>query len=247
MMTRWLKVSLVGCVSVLLAACGGHHKKPERDPLPFHTDRPADVMYRQAEHQLAMGYYSSAVKTFEKIQVTYPYHEESEHVAKDLIYAYYKKDDMPGTVASADKFIHLYPTSQYVPYAYYMRGMANFKQDRGLLSKLIPVNVTKRAPGTMKDAFNDFKVVVTEYPDSIYAKDARQHMVYLRNFFAQQEINTAEFYMDRKAYVAAINRANYVLAHFSHAPQTRLARDILVKAYTKLDMPEMASKSKGLS
>ena len=72
-----------------------------------------------------------------------------------------------------------------------------------------------------RDAFDIFKELVARFPESRYAPAARRRMHELVNAQADHQLATARFYYDRKAYIAAINRAKVVISDF----QTTAARD----------------------
>ena len=83
--------------------------------------------------------------------------------------------------------------------------------------------------------------MVTQYPQSEYAADSRQRMIYLRNRLADYEIHVARYYMRRGAWVAAIGRSRYVLENYDGSPAMRDALEITVTAYQKLGMPDLAA------
>jgi outer membrane protein assembly factor BamD len=85
--------------------------------------------------------------------------------------------------------------------------------------------------------------VVTQYPNSEYAADARQRMIYLRNRLAEYEIHVADYYVRRGAFVAALDRARYVLETYDGSPSTRRALEIMVQSYKALDLPGLAADS----
>ena len=90
------------------------------------------------------------------------------------------------------------------------------------------------------ESFNDFSVVVKRYTDSVYFEDARLRMVYLRNMLARHEVNVANYYMRRGAFVAASNRARYVVEKYQQAPAMPEALIILAKSYRVLEMEDLA-------
>lgn len=105
-----------------------------------------------------------------------------------------------------------------VDYAYYLKGLASFDQDRGILARFLPLDMTKRDPGAARDSFNEFAQLTTRFPNSRYAPDAKARMVYLRNLLAANEIHVADYYLRRQAYVAAANRGRYVVENFQGTP-----------------------------
>lgn len=220
-------------LTIILAACNS-----VSDPSEQFKGQSAAQIYYGGERALAEGKYSTAVKHFEGLDALYPFSEYAEQAQLDIIYAYYQSSDPASAAAAAERFTHLYPQDPHVDYAYYMKGVADFVQDRGWEEKYFPTPVSQLDPGTARKSFNDFATLVHLFPDSVYAPDARQHMVYLRNVFAEYELNVAHFYLQRRAYVAAINRANYILQNYQTTPAVEGAMQVLVTSYGALGMVE---------
>jgi outer membrane protein assembly factor BamD len=85
---------------------------------------------------------------------------------------------------------------------------------------------------------------VQRFPDSKYAEDARQRMVYLRNNLARHEVNVARYYIKRGAYVAAASRANYVIERFQRTPAVEDALEVLIEAYRALGEEKLAADAR---
>ena len=85
---------------------------------------------------------------------------------------------------------------------------------------------------------------LSRFPESEYASHAKKRMVYLRNLIARSEIGIANFYMERRAYVASIGRAKYVIEHLPNTPQNPYALSILVRAYDALGYEDLSSENK---
>jgi outer membrane protein assembly factor BamD len=224
---------------LVLTACAS-----ENDPI---TDafkgQSAEQIFKDGERSLAKKSYKDAVKHFEALAALYPFSEYEEQGQLDLIYAYYMAQEYPSTEAAADRFIHLYPRSPHVDYAYYMKGIAAFNADRGVATRLVNLDLSERDLSSAKESFNDFSQLVQIYPDSTYGAAAQRRMVYLRNLLAAHELQVAQFYMGRKAYVAAVNRANYVVQHYQQSPSVIAALGVLVTAYRALGLTEQANQT----
>ena len=106
----------------------------------------------------------------------------------------------------------------------------------GFLDRLLPKDAEKRDLGSARQSFNDFADLVTHYPNSVYAPDARQRMVYVKNRLAAYEINVARYYLRRQAYVAAANRGRYVFENFQGTPSVPEGLAIMIEAYRNLNM-----------
>jgi outer membrane protein assembly factor BamD len=200
----------------------------------------AAKLYAEAKDALDSGDYEKAIDMFETLEARYPFGRYAKQAQLDAAYAYYKFEEPDSAIAAAERFIKLHPKSPHVDYAYYLKGLANFDRGKTIISKVVPRDPSERDPTPMLRAFEDFSVILKRYPDSRYADDARRRMVYLRNKLAQYELNVADYYMRRGAYVAAINRATYVLENYQGAQAIPQALKTLVRAYRKLGLNDLA-------
>ena len=89
------------------------------------------------------------------------------------------------------------------------------------------------------ELFNAFKTLVTKFPESRYAPDARKRMVQLVNTLSQQQLKIAEYYYDRGAYLAAINRSQGILKNFDGTLSVENALIIMMQSYDKLGMNDL--------
>lgn len=204
----------------------------------------AQRIYAQGQKAVAGGNYAAAIGAFENLTAVYPFSNEARQAQLELMYVYLRNDQPDSVVAAADRFMLENPTHPRVDYALYMKGLARFPRDPGPLERLFRVNMDKRPTGSMQDAFNTFQQLLQQYPDSVYAEDARQRMVYLRNRLAAHEVTVARFYLERSAHVAALNRSKHVLEIFQETPAVIPALEIMAEAYDNLGLPELAADTR---
>ena len=229
-------------ISVLLyttSACSWLTTEEEDETANWSANR----FYSEAKAEINRGNYPTAIELLDKLQARYPFGRFAQQAQLEQIYAYYKNGDSDQAIAAADRFIRTHPRHPFVDYAYYLKGLANYDRGVGVLERLFPSDPTKTDTNTAQQSFNDFAELVQKFPNSNYAEDARQRMLFLRNNLASYEINVADYYMRRKAYVAAVNRAKYVLENYSTTPATTPALAILVKAYQQLGLDDLATDS----
>lgn len=200
----------------------------------------AERLYAEARGQLDSGNYTKAVEYYEKLEGRFPFGVYGQQALLDLAYAYYKSDETDSCISAANRFIKLYPQNAYVDYAYYLKGLANFDRGKGFVEHYLPIDATQRDPGSALMAFQDFSELARLFPDSQYADDARQRMVFLRNQLADHEVNVANYYMRRGAFVAAVNRANYVLEKYPRTPAIPEALVVMAKAYKVMEMNDLS-------
>lgn len=229
-------------VIVALLALSGC-KTTVSSPGEKYQGQSAEQIYNTAETYLADREYSNAVKAYEGLDSLYPFGPHAEQAQLDMIYAYYMSGDHASAAAAAERYIRIHPRSRHVDYAYYMKGLANFYQNRGWFQRYFPTDPAERDFGTMRQSFDDFAQLLRFYPQSRYAPDARQRMVYLRNIFARHELQVANYYLERRAYVAAANRANYIVQHYQSSTSTPEALAVMVKAYRGLGLTTSATEA----
>ena len=235
------RISLL-VLSLALLLVAGCSDKPKDEFAQF-RDQPSRAIFNSGEQSLAKENYADAVKYLEALDAIYPFGKYSEQGRLDIIYAYYKSEDYESAMAAADRYIHLYPRSRHVDYAYYMRGVTGFRVGLSWLQKQFGTDASARDISTLQQSFSAFATLAEEFPDSRYAKDGIVRMTYIRNLVAKREVDTAKFYEKRSAYIAAANRASYVVQHFEGSPQVVPALAIMVESYKKLGLVDLANNT----
>lgn len=201
------------------------------------------MLYRSAQSSLRSANYRDAIIKLQKLEARFPFGRYAEQAQLELIYANFMSYQPEATRSAADRFIRLHPQHPNIDYAYYIKGLAEFNKDRGLLDRFASSDISKRDPTSARQAFADFSEFLERHPDSEYAADARQRMIYLVDLLARYEINVAKFYMRRGAFVAAANRARNVVEHYSQSRSVDEALAIRVEANWRLGLPEAANNS----
>lgn len=231
-----LIISVAGALilSGLLTACS-----TPTDPSELYRGQSPEQIFQVGKGAMLGGSYAEAVKRFEALDVQYPYSPQAEEAQLYLIYGYYMKEDYALSTAAADHYIQLHPTSPNVDYAYFMRGIANYYENMGFMERLFALDLAKRDLAQIQKSYNDFNTLVTQFPDSRYAPAAHQYMIYLRNVLADHELHVAEYYYNRRAYVAAADRASGLVAHYQGAPQTLDGLAIMAKSYHQLGLTQL--------
>ncbi len=230
---------------VLLALLGGtlggcsSKNKDERD-----SKSGAGELYTRGHKSMESGNFSNAIKFYENLEARFPFSNETKQAQLDLIYCYYKDRQIEATVDAATTFERENPTHPRVDYALYMRGLAYFSGEHSWYHRLLNVDLSERPPKNVQESFSVFSQLVQRFPSSIYAADARQRMVFLRDRLANYELHVARYYMKRDAWLAAANRARFVVEQYDGAPAVTEALGIMVQAYDKLGMPEPAEDAR---
>jgi outer membrane protein assembly factor BamD len=232
-------ISLVILVT-LLAACSSK----DDDPTGAAKINNAFKLFEKAQFSMYSGNYRSAVSYLERLDSLYPFGAYSHQAQLNLIYSYYKLSDFGTGIASAERFIRQNPRHKDLDYAYYMKGLINFSTETGFGKELFSAPISERDAGAARQSFDDFAELIRLFPNSKYAKDSQLRMIFLRNRLADYELHVATYYMQRTAYLAAANRAKYVVDHYPRTPAVPKALAMMVTSYNLLDLPELAENSR---
>jgi outer membrane protein assembly factor BamD len=200
----------------------------------------AQQFYERASKAMLDGDYDSAIRYYEGLEARYPFSNQARQGQLDLIYVYYRNRQPESVLDATQQFERENPTHPRVDYTLYMRGMALFAGEKATFDRWFNIDVSKRPPKDARDSYSSFAELVRRFPNSRYAPDARQRMIFLRNRVAEHENHIARFYLARGAYAAALSRANYTIEVFDGAPTQPETMRIMVESYRKLGMFDLA-------
>lgn len=204
-------------------------------------DEHVTEIYNRAKNSLNAGNFKTAIEIFEQLDALFPFSKYSIQSQLDLIYAYYRFDEIDSAISLADNFIRFNPTHPKLSYILYMKGVIQQHDRKGLLHKWTKPKREDYETSSLKDAYESFNQLIEQFPDSKYSADARQRMIYMRNMIAENEWQIADFYLGRYQYVAAANRAKQVVQNFPQTPASRKALVTMQEAYKSLSMNDLAA------
>lgn len=225
-----VKLSLLCCV--LVAACSS---TPEDKNAALKPER----IYADAKEEMNAGGFDRAIPLLEKLEGRAAGTPLAQQAQLDKAYAQYKTSEPVLAIATLDRFMKLHPSSPALDYALYLKGIVNFNDDVGLFSTITQQDLAERDQKAAKESFESFKELVTRFPNSRYAPDARQRMTYIVNTLAQYEVYVARYYYSRGAYLAAINRAQLAITDYRNVPALEEALFLMVKSYGALGMTQL--------
>ena len=221
-------------LSTVLFACAGAEKDET-------AGLSAKELYDEAQSSINAAEFQIAVKHLETLEARYPFDPYAKQAQLDIAYAYYKFEELDSATSAVERFARLHPRDSHMDYVFYLKGLINFNRGQGLLDAWFPRDPSRHDPAVLEQAFNDFSTLVRRYPNSNYAGDAHQRMIYLRNQLAKKEILVAEFYVERKSWLSAAKRAKAVIERFPNTIWTKRALDIMLLSYQKLELDELAA------
>lgn len=221
-------------LALVLTGCSSSDDELEKVP-----DKSAQALFVDARAALDNGLYQKAISTLGAIDSRFPFGPISHQVQLDLIYAYYKVGDSAQGIALTDRFLRLNPNNPNIDYVYYMRALINLSTEGNLFQDIVGIDRSDRDPSASRQAFNDLKRVLTDYPESKYAADSRKRMIQIKSRLAKYELSVANFYLKREAYASAANRGRYIIEYFSPSPEVEPALEIMIECYDKLGLVDL--------
>ncbi|CAK0767370.1 Outer membrane protein assembly factor BamD [Gammaproteobacteria bacterium] len=222
-------------LALTLAACSWLPDQKDKT-----KDWSAQQLYSEANQALKEGDYTNAVKYYELLEARYPFGPLAMQAQLDVAYAHYKDEEHDSAIAACDRFIKQSPRNPFVDYAYYLKGVVNFQRSGGFFDRFVPTDPSQRDAAFAQESFNAFSELLTKFPHSRYAEDARQRMLYLRDNIAKHEVHVARYYYRRGAYLAAATRANQVVENYPSTSAVGNALAVMIRSYRKLGLESLA-------
>jgi outer membrane protein assembly factor BamD len=226
---------MFGLAAAYLVACGLGSEGP--DPTAGWS---AEKIYAEAKAELSAGNLAQATRLFSRLESRYPFGRYAQQAQLELAYGHYRLGERAQALSTLNRFAKMYPSSPAMDYVFYLRGLVHFNEQMGLLVKLGGQDLADRDLKAAREAYDAFRVVVEQYPESRYAEDARLRLRYLVNNMAAGELSIARFYWLRGAHVAASNRAQALIRQFPDTPAVEEALAILALSSKALGLGQQA-------
>ncbi len=224
------------CLS-LLNACANRHT-------PAKDDRSAAQMYADAEKSVQSADYSTAVDRLNALQTRYPFGTYAQRAQLELVYVHYQMQQWEDALADADRFIRDYPRQPQLDYVLYMKGLVSYERSLGFLERTrLRISNASMDVGYTQASFESFATLLRRFPNSPYAPEARQRMIFLRNRMAEHDLHAVDYYYRRGAYMAAVNRGQDIVTRFQGTPAAYDALRIMRKSYARLGLKELAQQT----
>ena len=216
----WLAVALAA--PLLAGACTNDKDK--------YVERPPEDLYNAALDEMQAGKPVEAAKTFDEVERQHPYSSLATQAQIMSAYAYYKDSKYDDAVNALDRFIQLHPGNPDAVYAYYLKGLCYYEQ-------IVDVGRDQRVTELALESLNE---VVTRYPNTPYARDARLKVDLARDHLAGKEMEIGRYYLKRKQYLAAINRFRRVIEQYQTTTHVPEALERLTESYLALGVNDEA-------
>ncbi|MBU1306970.1 MAG: outer membrane protein assembly factor BamD [Alphaproteobacteria bacterium] len=220
---RFLTVALL---AVVLAGCSlfGPSKIKEEPIIPPQT------LYQKALDDMDRQYYATAIKSLEQLDRQHPGNALVEQSKVMQVFANYRANKLNDAILAADRYLALYPSGKDVPYILYLKGNSYFAQIKDIT----------RDQQLSKDAIDTYTLLISNYPKSDYAKDAKEKLLVAYDQLAGKEMSVGRYYLGNGQYAAAINRFREVVETWQTSTHIEEALFRLTEAYLSLGLTSEA-------
>jgi len=224
------RVLFLGTMALLplLSACGATDENSKSGPAG-----PVESLYNNGVDALNARRFSTAGDQFNAVQQNYPYSTWAVNAQLMSGYSLYLQNKYTDAIGTLDRFIQLHPAHRDIAYAYYLRALCYYEQI---------ADIARDQKGT-EQAMNALREVVTRFPDSTYANDAKLKIDLCVDHLAGKEMEIGRYYQKQHLFEAAIGRFQRVVDDFqttNHVPEA-LAR--LTEVYLQLGLKDQARKT----
>jgi outer membrane protein assembly factor BamD len=212
-------------LTLALAGCGANHDKADTGPL-----LPVDQLYAKGVSEIQAQHYDEAVKDLDSVEENYPYSSWASHAQLLAGYAQYKQQNYDDALSAINRFIALHPESQDTAYAYYLKALCYYEQ----------IDDVQRDQTATYESIQTLNDVITRFPDSSYAHDARLKLRLAYNRLAGHDMTVGRFYEQNHLYGAAVGRFEDVITSYQTTTYTPEALERLVECYLDLGLTDAA-------
>ncbi len=188
--------------------------------------------YKEGMKSLEQGDVLFAAKKFNEVEILYPQSQWAPKSSIMAAYAYYSEDYYDDAISELERLIRVYPKFKHMDYVYYLLGISHYEQ----------IVDEKKDLQSLINAKKNFDYLIKNYPMSEYALDAGFKNNLIDDILAAKQIYIGRYYLERKKWIAAINRFRVVVDEYDTTIYTEEALHRLVEIYYIIGLPDEAEK-----
>jgi outer membrane protein assembly factor BamD len=227
--SRAARFIVTGLLVLALAGCSGFNlfgpPKIKEEPII-----PAAALYQNALDNMDKQRYMTAIDTLKTLERQHPRDPITEKAKLMEVYANYRIGKYPDAVLAADRFLAVYPSGKDVPYVLYLKATSYFGQIKDIT----------RDQQLSRDSIDTYSLLISNYPTSEYADDAKEKLLVAYDQLAGKEMSVGRYYLGNGQYTAAINRFRVVVEQWQTSTHIEEALYRLTEGYLLLGLTNEA-------
>lgn len=217
LITKYSIILKIFMVTFLLSNCSSTSSNKEVTQLSD-TD-----IYSKGLDAFKKGNFNKATLEFDDVFLNYPFSSLASKSEIMSAYSLYQNNEITKAIEKLNSFIEMNPKGELSEYAHYLLAMCYYAK----------VSSENRDPSASIKSLNFFKLIITKYPNTKYAKDAKLKIQFLKNTLAKNELNIGKFYLRRGAPASSIKRFKFILQNYQNTsviPETlyRLSEALII-------------------
>jgi len=193
---------------------------------------PLNILYKEAFKNFEQGKWNESIELFQKVETNYSFSDWAPRATIMIIYMYYEVGDSIKTLEYIKKYKKLYPSGENLDYINFIKALTFYDQ----------INVTSKDITYTKAALKEFREILNNYPNSIYADETKLKIDLINEQLAGKEIYIARYYMNKSKWIPAIKRLTTVIENYGSTIYSKEALHRLVEIYYKLGNEKEAKK-----
>jgi outer membrane protein assembly factor BamD len=188
--------------------------------------------YEEGLKELKAGDVIYAAKKFNEAEILFPQSEYAPKSALMAAYSYYSQNYYGDAIAELVRFLRVYPNHKDIAYAEYLLGLCYYEQ----------IVDEKKDLQSIVNAKKTFRNLISKYPESEFATDAKFKIDFINEVLAGKEMFIGRYYFDKKKWIPAINRFRIVVDNYETTIYVEEAIHRLVEIYYILGIETEAKK-----
>jgi len=172
------------------------------------ADATAEALYEEGMRSFNEKRYVRAIDHFSKLRTDYPFAPEITQVELKIADAYYLNQQYPEAINAFKEYQSMHPTNENIPFVLLRLGQAHFDQ----------FTSTDRDQKNTEIAKGYFENVISTYPKSAQAAEAKEKLAKCLEYLAEHEFNVAFFYFKQEKYPAARDRFEEIVRKYKDTP-----------------------------
>ena len=216
---------------IFLVSCS---QKQNEVSLIKEVDQQAELVttYSEAMENLKKGDTFFAANKFLEAELLFPQSDWAPKSALMAAYSYYLQDYYSKSIYNLERFISTYPKDKRMPYAYYLLAMCYYENIEDEKRDLLPLLKSK----------NLFQQIISKFPNTDFALDAKFKIDLINDIVASKEIYIGRHYIKKEKWIAAINRFRNVVENYDTTIYVEEALHRLVEIYYRIGLTNESAK-----
>ena len=183
---------LIIFVIFFISSCSNN----EQNSSNVETSESPESLYTLAMIDLDEKRYDDAMIKFKNVDFQFPLSNEAVQSQIMMAFIEYVNMNYDEAIFKFNRIISRYPSHKNIDYAYFMKAMCYFEQIE---------NEALDGNNNLK-ALENFNQIINRFPNSKYAKDSEQKIIFVKENIAAKHMDIAYFYLTQKKYPAAMKR-----------------------------------------